>query len=291
MRRPLVRWAALLHDIGKVPTRTFTARRRALPRSRRGRRAHVRQGAPAVRVRARRAPDDPLPRQASPAHEPVQRAVDRQRGAPVPSRDGSAHDRPARSVARRHHVEAARAAASSCSSRSARSPIASSALAEEDAKLPPLPGGVGNAIMDGVRAAAVAADRRSQARARDARSSSGELEAAPRGRVLRRAPRARGPGPERRARRSAHAADRSRRRWSATRRATPTTISKARTRASIATIRSPGVLACGHDPDNDPCVHRDADPDDPRPPPQLSGQGREHRRDRVNARPRVARLD
>jgi hypothetical protein len=23
---------------------------------------------------------------------------------------------------------------------------------------------------------------------------------------------------------------------------------------------SPGVLACGHDPDNDPCVHRDADP-------------------------------
>jgi hypothetical protein len=26
---------------------------------------------------------------------------------------------------------------------------------------------------------------------------------------------------------------------------------------------SPGVLACGHDPENDPCVHRDADPDDP----------------------------
>jgi poly(A) polymerase len=26
---------------------------------------------------------------------------------------------------------------------------------------------------------------------------------------------------------------------------------------------SPGVLACGHDPDNDPCLHRDADPEDP----------------------------
>jgi poly(A) polymerase len=26
---------------------------------------------------------------------------------------------------------------------------------------------------------------------------------------------------------------------------------------------APGVLACGHDPDSDPCVHRDADPDDP----------------------------
>ncbi|HLL23111.1 MAG TPA: hypothetical protein VK427_13315, partial [Kofleriaceae bacterium] len=26
---------------------------------------------------------------------------------------------------------------------------------------------------------------------------------------------------------------------------------------------TPGVLSCGHDPDNDPCVHRDADPDDP----------------------------
>jgi hypothetical protein len=26
---------------------------------------------------------------------------------------------------------------------------------------------------------------------------------------------------------------------------------------------SPGVLACGHDPEHDPCVHRDADPDDP----------------------------
>ncbi len=25
---------------------------------------------------------------------------------------------------------------------------------------------------------------------------------------------------------------------------------------------SPGVLACGHDPENDPCVHRDADPED-----------------------------
>jgi hypothetical protein len=23
------------------------------------------------------------------------------------------------------------------------------------------------------------------------------------------------------------------------------------------------VLACGHDPENDPCLHRDADPDDP----------------------------
>ena len=26
---------------------------------------------------------------------------------------------------------------------------------------------------------------------------------------------------------------------------------------------SPGVLACGHDPENDPCLHRDADPGDP----------------------------
>jgi hypothetical protein len=25
---------------------------------------------------------------------------------------------------------------------------------------------------------------------------------------------------------------------------------------------APGVLACGHDPENDPCVHRDADPAD-----------------------------
>src|SRR6185369_5568321 len=26
---------------------------------------------------------------------------------------------------------------------------------------------------------------------------------------------------------------------------------------------TPGVLACGHDPENDPCLHRDVDPDDP----------------------------
>ena len=62
VRRPLVRWAALFHDIGKVPTRTFTDEGVHFH-------GHAEVGArmfdrmqPALRVRARRAPDDPLPR-------------------------------------------------------------------------------------------------------------------------------------------------------------------------------------------------------------------------------------
>jgi poly(A) polymerase len=94
--RPLVRWAALLHDIGKVPTRTFTDEGVHFH-------GHAEVGArmfDRVSQRFGFAPYDPVPRPPSPPYEPVQRAVDRQRGAPVPSRDGSAHARPARSLAR-----------------------------------------------------------------------------------------------------------------------------------------------------------------------------------------------
>jgi hypothetical protein len=128
-------------------------------------------------------------------------------------------------------------------------------LAEEDAKLPPLPGGVGNAIMtafeiapsrligDLKRALEGAIDRNEiEARREDAYY------------VAYIARQNLGPNiaPEKldaliAAGGDLHAAD----------------DDEGPNKGVDRDDPSPGVLACGHDPDNDPCVHRDADPDDP----------------------------
>ena len=184
--RPVVRWAALLHDIGKVPTRTFTKDGVHFH-------GHAEVGArmfdkvlPPLPVRADDGAEGPLPHQAPPALEPVQRSVDRQRGAPVPPRDGGAPGRPARSVARRHHVEAAgpppgaarqisalRTASSGCARRTRACRRCRPASATRSWS---------------VRAAAVAADRRSQAALEEAIETR-RARGAARGRVLPRVAR------------------------------------------------------------------------------------------------------
>jgi hypothetical protein len=133
-------------------------------------------------------------------------------------------------------------------------------LAEEDAKLPPLPGGVGNAIMDAfeLRPSRLIGDLK---RALEQRIESGELEARREDAYyvayLARHDLVPNTSPEKREQLIAAGG----------------LIGDAARDAEhdLEGIHkgvdpdddSPGVLACGHDPDNDPCVHRDADPDDP----------------------------
>jgi poly(A) polymerase len=132
-------------------------------------------------------------------------------------------------------------------------------LAEADARLPPLPGGVGNAIMTAfeIPPSRLIGDLK---RALEQSIERGELE--PRREDayyvahLARAGLVPGVSPERTAALiaaggaiDAEAAD--------------ADDLEGPYKGPDPDDRSPGVLACGHDPDNDPCLHRDADPDDP----------------------------
>ncbi len=97
---PIVRWSALLHDIGKVRTRVM------LPDGKVTFHRHAEVGArmfePIAKrlgVRQARAPPDPVPDHAPPARERVRAQLDRRRRAPVRSRDGRAPGQPARAVA------------------------------------------------------------------------------------------------------------------------------------------------------------------------------------------------
>lgn len=147
VRRPLVRWAALLHDIGKVPTRTFTAAGVHFH-------GHAEVGARMFDKVAQRVPFDR-------DHRKTIRFLIRHHLRSSQYSDGWTD-----SAVRRFHREMAPhlkdlldlSRADITSKRPGRrqqilSQISALSermdkLAEEDAKLPPLPGGVGNAIMD-----------------------------------------------------------------------------------------------------------------------------------------------
>ncbi len=147
VRRPLVRWSALLHDIGKVPTRTFTADGVHFH-------GHAEVGARMFDKVSQRLPFDRDTRRAI-------RFLVRHH-----LRSNQYSDQWTDSAVRRFHREMAPhlvdlmdlSRADITSKRPGRrkqileqiSALGErmERLAEEDARLPPLPGGVGNAIME-----------------------------------------------------------------------------------------------------------------------------------------------
>jgi len=255
VRRPLVRWAAFLHDIGKVPTRTFTdagvhfhghaevgarmfdkvSQRFAFARDER----HTIRFLVKHHLRTNQYGDQWT--------DSAVRRFHREMAAHMTdlldlSRADITSKRPGR---RKQLLEQISALADRVDR-----------LAEADAKLPPLPSGVGTAIMTAfeIPPSRLIGDIK---RALEQAIETGSLEARREDAYY-----------------IAHIA----------RHALVPDVSPEKLDALIAAggalevsgddvegphlgvdhdDRSPGVLACGHDPENDPCVHRDADPDDP----------------------------
>jgi poly(A) polymerase len=264
VRRPLVRWAALLHDIGKVPTRTFTPEGVHFH-------GHAEVGArmfDKIHSRFAFARDERQTIRFLVKHhlrtnqygetwtDSAVRRFHREMGPHLTdlldlSRADITSKRPGR---RRQLLEQISALAE----RAER-------LAEADAKLPPLPGGVGDAIM---AAFALPPSRLigDLKRALEGAIAAGALE--PRREDayyvahLARAGLVPGLSPDRAAELiaaggligdDARAADEREAQGDL----------EGPHRGVDPDDPAPGVLACGHDPDHDPCVHRDADPSDP----------------------------
>ncbi|HEU0031021.1 MAG TPA: HD domain-containing protein [Kofleriaceae bacterium] len=259
VRRPLVRWAALLHDIGKVPTRTFTPDGVHFH-------GHAEVGArmfDRVSQRFQFARDERQTIRFLVKHhlrtnqygdnwtDSAVRRFHREMGPHMTdlldlSRADITSKRPGR---RKQLLEQISALADRVER-----------LAEEDAKLPPLPGGVGNAIMTAfeIPPSRLIGDLK---RSLEGAIERGELE--PRREdayyvaYLARLGLVPDVAPDKRealiaagglvgddAEAAAHDVE-------------------GPHKGIDSQDPSPGVLACGHDPENDPCVHRDADPDDP----------------------------
>jgi len=255
--RPLVRWAALLHDVGKVPTRTFTDDGVHFH-------GHAEVGARMFdRIQARFA-------FARDERQTIRFLVKHH------LRTNQYSDQWTDSAVRRFHREMFAhmtdlldlSRADITSKRPGRrrqlleqiSALADRVhlLAEADAKLPPLPGGVGNAIMAAFEIAPsrLIGDLK---RALEQAIERGELEARREDAYY-----------------VAHIA-----RLGLVPNVPPDKIdaliaaggaigddaaiddAEGPYKGPDPDDPSPGVLACGHDPDNDPCIHRDADLDDP----------------------------
>src|SRR5215468_9572584 len=253
--RPLVRWAALLHDIGKVPTRTFTPDGVHFH-------GHAEVGA--------RMFDKIHPRFAFSRDErqTIRFLIKHH------LRTNQYSDQWTDSAVRRFHREMAAhmtdlldlSRADITSKRPGRrkqlleqiSALADRVhqLAEADAKLPPLPSGVGNAIMAAfeIPPSRLIGDLK---RALEQAIERGELE--PRREdpyyvaYLARQSLVPGVDPERTAALIAAGGDLE----------PAIDDDEGPHKGPDLDDPSPGVLACGHDPENDPCIHRDADPDDP----------------------------
>ncbi|HET9622085.1 MAG TPA: HD domain-containing protein [Kofleriaceae bacterium] len=255
--RPLVRWAALLHDVGKVPTRTFTSdgvhfHGHAEVGARMFDRIHSRFAfARDERQTIRFLVKHHLRTNQYSAQwtDSAVRRFHREMAAHMKdlldlSRADITSKRPGR---RKQLLEQISALADRVE-----------LLAEADAKLPPLPTGVGNAIMEAfeIPPSRLIGDLK---RALEAAIETGVLEARREDAyyVAHIARQGLVPGV---------AADK-----------LEALIAAGGALADDPAIDdlegpykgpdpddpSPGVLACGHDPENDPCLHRDADPDDP----------------------------
>jgi poly(A) polymerase len=255
--RPLVRWAALLHDIGKVPTRTFTSEGVHFH-------GHAEVGARMFdRIHARFAfsrDERQTIRFLIKHHLRTNQYGDQWTDSAIRRfhREMSAHltdlldlsraditsKRPGR---RKQLLEQISALADRVER-----------LAEADAKLPPLPGGVGNAIMAAfeIPPSRLIGDLK---RALEQAIERDELE--PRREdayyvaYLARSGLVPGVSPERTAALIAAGG--------ALDEPPGGDDLEGPYKGPDPDDPSPGVLACGHDPENDPCLHRDADPDDP----------------------------
>jgi poly(A) polymerase len=256
VRRPLVRWAALLHDIGKVPTRTFTPDGVHFH-------GHAEVGArmfDKVVQRFAFARDDRQTIRFLVKHhlrtnqyseqwtDSAVRRFHREMGPHMTdlldlSRADITSKRPGR---RKQLLEQI----SALSDRAIT-------LAEHDAKLPPLPGGVGNAIMTAFELPPSRLIGEIK-RALEQAIERGELEPR-REDAYYVAHLARGElipdvSVERRAALIAAGGE-----------LEPSDDDDEGMHKGVdRDDPAPGVLACGHDPENDPCVaqrHRDADPD------------------------------
>ncbi len=255
VRRPLVRWAALLHDIGKVPTRTFTehgvhfhghaevgarmfdrvCQRFAFARDER----HTIRFLVKHHLRTNQYGDQWT--------DSAVRRFHREMGPYMTdlldlSRADITSKRPGR---RKQLLEQI----SALSDRVER-------LVEEDSKLPPLPTGVGTAIMAAfeIPPSRLIGDLK---RSLEKDVESGALEARREDAYyvahIARAGLVPNVAPDKRDALIAAGGALE----------IPADDVEGIHRGVDPHDSSPGVLACGHDPDNDPCVHRDADPDDP----------------------------
>jgi poly(A) polymerase len=254
--RPLVRWAALLHDVGKVPTRTFTEEGVHFH-------GHAEVGArmfDKIHLRFAFARDERQTIRFLVKHhlrtnqysaqwtDSAVRRFHREMAAHMKdlldlSRADITSKRPGR---RKLLLEQISALADRVA-----------ALAEADARLPPLPTGVGNAIMDAfeIPPSRLIGDlKRALEQAIEHRELEARREDAYYVAHIARHGLVPGVSPERTAALIA--------------------AGGALDGADLDELEgphkgvdpddpSPGVLSCGHDPDNDPCLHRDADPDDP----------------------------
>ena len=264
VRRPLVRWAALLHDIGKVPTRTFTPEGVHFH-------GHAEVGArmfDKVHSRFAFARDERQTIRFLVKHhlrtnqygdqwtDSAVRRFHREMGPHMTdlldlSRADITSKRPGRRKLLLEQISA-------LADRVDR-------LAEEDAKLPPLPGGVGNAIMTAfeIRPSRLIGELK---RALEQAIEQGALE--PRREdayyvaYIARHGMVPGVSPERAAELALAGG------------LTGEAAEEAAAREAEGDYEglhrgvdpedpTPGVLSCGHDPEHDPCVHRDADPADP----------------------------
>ncbi|MEO6772314.1 MAG: HD domain-containing protein [Kofleriaceae bacterium] len=249
VRRPLVRWAALLHDIGKVPTRTFTpdgvhfhghaeVGARMFDKIH-GRFAFARDERQTIRFLVKH--HLRTNQYSEQWTDSAVRRFHREMGPHMTdlldlSRADITSKRPGR---RKLLLEQISALADRVDT-----------LVEADAKLPPLPGGVGTAIMDSfeIPPSRLIGDLK---RLLEAAIERGELEAR---------------------REDAYYVT-----YLARHDLVPNVAEDKRAAIAAGALftpgdeglhqgvdredDSPGVLACGHDPDNDPCVHRDADPE------------------------------
>ena len=253
VKRPLVRWAAMLHDIGKVPTRTFTddgvhfhghaeVGARMFDRIH-GRFAFARDERQTIRFLVKH--HLRTNQYSEQWTDSAVRRFHREMGAHMTdlldlSRADITSKRPGR---RKNLLE-------QISALSDRVLV----LAEADAKLPPLPPGVGNAIMDAfaippsrligdlMRALKTAIESTAlEARREDAyyvaylarQDLVPNLDVELRSALIAAGGDLVAPDDDEGPHKGVDPED-----------------------------PSPGVLACGHDPDNDPCVHRDVDPED-----------------------------